>query len=100
MENTLTAMDKVTKQDFQNLRADQLTAIIDGRINFMQMRRKTLMAKHGRFRLKHVNLPLFDDQLKWLRTEPITVEKAVWVWNNCADYLSYCDKLKKAGKVA
>ncbi|WP_295731677.1 hypothetical protein [uncultured Limosilactobacillus sp.] len=100
MKNTLTAMNKVTKQYFQNLTAEQLTAIIAGRINFMQMRRKTLMAKHGRYRFKNVNSPVFDNQLEWLQAEPVTVEKAVWVWNACADYLDYCNKLKKAGQVA
>lgn len=100
MKSTLTAWDKVTQDDFKDFKPDQLAAIVSGRINFMQMRRKTLTATHGRYRLTNVNPPLHDNQLEWLQSEPVTVDKAVWAWNNCANYLSYCDKLKKAGKVA
>lgn len=100
MGNTLTARDKVTQDNFKDLAAEQLAAIITGRINFVQMRRKTLMAQHGRYRFKNVNPPLYDNQLEWLQAEPVTVDKAVWAWNRCADYLKYCEKLKKAGEVA
>ncbi len=100
MKSTLTARDKVTQADFKEFKSDQLATIISGRINFMQMRRKTLMAKHGRYRLTNVNPPLYDKQLEWLQAEPVTVDKAVWAWNNCANYLTYCEKLKKAGEAA
>ncbi|WP_251548302.1 hypothetical protein [Limosilactobacillus caecicola] len=95
-----TPRDKVTKEQLQDSSQEQLELLVESRVNFMDMRRHTLMAKQGYYRLQEVKPPLNEKQRAWFKEKPITIQKAVWACKVCAEYLEYCDGLKKEKETA